>query len=462
MTVPIIQNKIKLIKWAIVLIFEVILLLVPGSELFTYQIRMFLLVTSLGILLVAFDLLNLMAVSMLFPIGYLALGLAPIDVVFSGWTQTLPMVLVGCFLISSVLDRIGLLKRMAYWCILKCGGSYYGLLFGIFIAGTVINMVTGGNGYVIMAVFTFGLCKAFDLGKSIDSAIIMTVGALAGTASTMFIYAPIWMNILLNAANSASGIKYTLTFLQFLWQMLPYTIFCLILILILPIIFRPKQKILGKDFYQAEYEKLGKMHREEKIATALVIFIILFLLTGQWHGIELDWGFVVLPWLMFLPGLQIATEEDIRKIDFSMVFFCVACLSIGILSTHLGLGQLIASLLLPVLQPLSSDIVIYAVYLFAVILNFLLTPFAILASFSEPIAQIAVSLGINPLGALWSMYIGVDQVFLPYEYIAYLIFYSFGFIKMSDFIKIYGLKSVLVSLLTFFVLIPWWNFVHVT
>ena len=454
-------DKNQLIKWAVVLISAAAIWLAPCNEVYTPEVKKFLFVTALGILLVAFELIDLMAVSMMFPIGYLAFGLAPMEIAYSAWTQTMPMVVIGGYMIANVLDRIGLLKRIAYWCILKVGGSYYGLLYGVLIAGCVLNTATGGNAWVIMAAFTFGLCKTFDLGKTIDSAIIMFVGALSAGASCVFIYTPYFMSLLLNAANAATGTTHFLSWVQFFIHMLPYVIFILALVWVLAKIFKPTKKLPGKEFYEQEYAKLGKMSKDEKIGTFVTILLIAFMMTGELHHIALDWAFIVIPWLMFVPGLKIANSEDVKNIDFSMVFFCVACLSIGITSSHLGIGKMVAELLIPVLEPLSSNVVVAAIAIVGVVLNLLLTPFAILAGFSEPIAQIAAGLGINPLGALYGLYVGVDQIFLPYEYLSYLIFYAFGLMKMTDFIKLATTKTVLAVLLIIFVLIPWWNFMGV-
>lgn len=451
------NNKASLIKWAITLGTALIIFLIPCNEIYSYEVKMFLLVTATGILLVAFELADLMAVSMMFPIGYLASGIVPMEVAYSAWTQTMPLVVIGGYLIANVLDRVGLLKRIAYFSILAVGGSYYGLLYGVLIAGIILNTATGGNAWVIMAAFTFGLCKSFNLGKSIDSAIIMLVGALSAGASCVFIYTPYFMSLLLNAANSTGG-NYALAWLEFFFHMLPYFIFILAFTWLLPKVFKPTKTLPGKEFYKEEYAKLGKMTHDEKIGALVTILLILFMMTGKIHGIALDWAFIFIPWLMFFPGLKIAKEEDVKKIDFSMVFFCVACLSIGIASSHLGIGKMIAELLIPILEPLSSNVVMAAIYVIGAVLNFLLTPFAILAGFSEPIAQIAAGLGINPLGALYSLYVGVDQVLLPYEYLSYLIFYAFGLIKMGDFMKIVGLKMALATVVLCFVLIPWWNF----
>lgn len=450
-------DKNWMMKWAVVFIAAAAIWFVPCNEVYTPEVKKFLFVTALGILLVAFELIDLMAVSMMFPVGYILMGLAPMESAYGAWLGTTPMVVIGGYMIANVMDRIGLLKRIAYWCILKVGGSYYGLLYGVLIAGCILNTATGGNAWVIMAAFTFGLCKTFDLGKTMDSALIMFVGALSAGASCVFIYTPYFLSILFSSAKLA-GVTYAPTWIEHFIQMLPYAVFILLLVFLLPKIYKPTKKLPGKEFFQKEYEALGKMSMDEKIGTGFMILLIIFMFTGSIHHMELDWAFIIIPWLMFVPGVKVANPDDVKNVDFSMVFFCVACLSIGNVSNYLGIGATVANLLIPILQPLSSNVVVGAIYVIGVVLNFLLTPFAILGGFSEPIAQVAAGLGINPVGALYSLYVGADQVFLPYEYLSYLIFYAFGLMKMTDFIKLAATKTILASLVVFFVMIPWWHF----
>lgn len=457
-------SKGTIIKWLVTIGVPLCLFLIPETETYSYNVKMFLVVTVLGILMVAFEQVHLMAVSMLFPIGYIISGLVPMDVAYSAWLQTMPLVVIGGYMIAMVLNRVGLLKRMAYWCFIRVRGSYYGLLYSVFIVGCILNTVTGGNAWVMMAAFTFGLCMGFDLGKSIDSAIIMLVGGLSAGASCMFIYSPYFMNLLWNAANKTlpeGAEQYGATWLEFFWQNIPYLIFCLVFIFVLPKIFKPKKKLPGVEYFKEEYAKLGKMSRDEKIGAAFTIALIVFMMTGNIHGIALDWGFIVLPWLMFFPGIKIATEEDVKGVDWSMVFFCIACLSIGTVSSYLGIGELVAKLLVPVLSDMNSSVVLVAIYVLVAGLNFLLTPLAILAGFSEPIAQIAAGLGMNPVGAMYTMFMGADQVLLPYEYLTYMIFYSFGLIKLVDFMKILGFKMIAATVVLVAVMIPWWHIVGV-
>ena len=70
-------DKNTLIKWAVVFIAAAAIWFIPCNEIYSPEVKKFLFVTALGILLVAFELIDLMAVSMMFPIGYILFGLAP-------------------------------------------------------------------------------------------------------------------------------------------------------------------------------------------------------------------------------------------------------------------------------------------------------------------------------------------------------------------------------------------------
>ena len=122
---------------------------------------------------------------------------------------------------------------------------------------------------------------------------------------------------------------------------------------------------------------------------------------------------------------------------------------------------MIADTLVPVLSSASESVVLGCIYLLSVGLNFLLTPLAIVAGFSEPVAQIASGLGMNPLAPLYAIIHGTDGILLPYEYMTYLVFYAFGFIRLADFIKIMGLKLIIVTLVMFTIMPIWWGIVGI-
>ena len=68
-----------------------------------------------------------------------------------------------------------------------------------------------------------------------------------------------------------------------------------------------------------------------------------------------------------------------------------------------------------------------------------------------------MDLGINPMAPLLTMFMGMDQVFLPYEVTSILLVFSYGFISMKDFIKYNLIKTVLYFVFFGLIQIPFWK-----
>ena len=84
-------------------------------------------------------------------------------------------------------------------------------------------------------------------------------------------------------------------------------------------------------------------------------------------------------------------------------------------------------------------------------------PLAMLGGLSIPFAQIAVSLGINPVVACMILVYACEMLFLPYESNGNLIMYEYGMMPMKDFIKQEGLKTVIMFAGFIAVMFPLWN-----
>ena len=76
-------------------------------------------------------------------------GLSTFQVAFSGFTSSTAILVLAALMFAEVVEESGLLKRIAYWCILKTGGSYVGILYGVVFAGIIITFMTSGNGIYI-------------------------------------------------------------------------------------------------------------------------------------------------------------------------------------------------------------------------------------------------------------------------------------------------------------------------
>ena len=63
------------------------------------------------------------------------------------------------------------------------------------------------------------------------------------------------------------------------------------------------------------------------------------------------------------------------------------------------------------------------------------------------------------MALFYLMGLACDQVFVPYEYAMYMIFFAFGAIRMKDFMKVSAIKMGLDFVVVFVILIPWWKMI---
>ena len=98
--------------------------------------------------------------------------------------------ILGGLVLSTALDECGLLKRIAYYVICKCGGTYKGTVFGCFLVGIILNIITFCNGWIVTCALVFGVCKAMGLKPGKEAALICFAGAVGSNGSVVMLYHP--------------------------------------------------------------------------------------------------------------------------------------------------------------------------------------------------------------------------------------------------------------------------------
>lgn len=132
------------------------------------------------------------------------------------------------------------------------------------------------------------------------------------------------------------------------------------------------------------------------------------------------------------------------------------CLAIGSVGTALGIMNVISSALAPTIASLGTVGGLYGIMTLGVIVNLLMTPAAMLAVLPAPIMQICLDAGLSARAAMYTMIFSTDLVFLPYEYVTFLIFFSFGVMTTGQFVKYHTIKNILFYLFFGILIIPYW------
>lgn len=131
-------------------------------------------------------------------------------------------------------------------------------------------------------------------------------------------------------------------------------------------------------------------------------------------------------------------------------------MAIGNVATSLGIGNIFAKLAMPVMTSQGSFSFFGMEFLITFVLNFFMTPLAIWSLSTVPMCQIAMEAGINLYPTVYGLIVSSEAILLPYEFIPYLIVYSFGMMSMSDFIKFNLVRCIIFLLGIMFLLVPYW------
>ena len=138
-------SKKSLISWIVTLGLPILILLIPTSEAFTGDIRMFFAITLMGIAMFCFDEMENAVAGILMMTLYIVTGIAPMDRVFSAWTNSIPWYILATLLLVAILEDTTILKRIAYHCIILTGGTYTGVVFGITITAILAIIIIPGT-----------------------------------------------------------------------------------------------------------------------------------------------------------------------------------------------------------------------------------------------------------------------------------------------------------------------------
>ena len=196
-------SKSYLIKWAIIIGLTLACFLIPEGGIITMNVKLFFAITVFGLALAAFEIVPTLMISLLMPALWMILKVAPANVVLSPWMTTTPLMVVGALFMAATLEDCGLLRRLAYYLMCKVKGSYMGLLFSIMVVTVILNILTSGRGYLIMAPLAVGLCVSLDgmqknLGAGLASAVMVGV-----CTSQVYTYRSSVCGVLMNMAGNS-------------------------------------------------------------------------------------------------------------------------------------------------------------------------------------------------------------------------------------------------------------------
>ena len=453
------SRNVVAIKWIAAIVMSVLFQLIPTNDVFTAPMRAFLVATVLVLSLAAFELLPNLLVGLLLPLMYVILGACTVDVALDIWSSSFMIfMIIGGMIFANALDESGLLNRLVLWAGTKCKGSLVKLLFALFIAGMLVETVSFMNGWMATLVLCYGVVKALHLENTKEGILIMIVGQIVSTTALNWIYNPVTVSVW------SAGVQMVVPDFQLQWwSLLVYNLpLILINILCIPIfikLYKPTRLLKGgQEYFEEEYAKLGPVTAKEKKAIILTILLFAYIFTQPLHKLDINWGFIIVPILFFLPGMDVATKKkSLDTVDVGFIVFIASCMGIGTVGGAVGIGEAISTYITPMLSGVPKPVFLFLCIIFGIIMNILMTPSAMQGMFPGPLAALGTGLGIAyPVLPFMAMFFANDMVFFPYENAYLLVLFGFGVMSMKEFMK-YNIIKMGITLVLFWVLVlPWW------
>ncbi len=364
----------------------------------------------------------------------------------------------GSYFLAATLQDCGLLDRVAFFLLCKVRGNYLALLVTIMLVAVLLNIFTSGRGYMIIAPLCAGLCLSMDGMKKRLGAAIAAAAMIGGCQSHAYTYLATTWGVIMNSAISSGYIQpLDITPASILLHNWPLFIVSLITLLIAAKWFKPKEPLGNIDYFQERLDKMGAVTRKEKVNALMLVVLLVYIFTVQYHKLDLNLGFALIPWMVYLPFMRGADAKTWRRMPIDMVFFVAGCMAIGSVAGALGLGKVMGEICISLLGGSNSIFVLFGSVFGAVFgLNFLMTPMAIFVLITEPMLSLGTAMGYSPIPILYAINACAEAIILPYEYVPYLIIYGFGMMTMKDFIKFSVLRSSIFFAGFLLLLVPYW------
>ncbi|HJD96753.1 hypothetical protein, partial [Mailhella massiliensis] len=164
------------LKWFFNFFIPLLLLLLPETEVLTWNVKLFLAITLWAVIGYALEITENLVISLIMMFLYCITGIAPMKAVLGLWTGDAVWMTVGALLLVSIVQKTTILKRLAYHAAIRTNGSYMKLVLATMTIALIARIFLQGTmASVAVIAISFGICESLGLGKSRASAGIMTI-----------------------------------------------------------------------------------------------------------------------------------------------------------------------------------------------------------------------------------------------------------------------------------------------
>jgi anion transporter len=392
------------------------------------------------------------------------------DVAFSGFADQTAWFLFGAGLFGMMATKTGLGRRLAYLIIRRVGTGYSRLLLGIILTSFLLTFLvpSGIACVVIMASVALGLMQVFGLGpgSNVGKGIFITLTYTAGCFDKMVIAGP---STILGRGLIEKGANVHIYYGLWLLAFFPCAVVTIFGIWRLVLwLYPPEDAALlrGAGFLHEEVGKLGPWTRMEKRALLLMLIAIVLWMTDLLHHISPAVIGLGIGLFACLPRVGVLNEKDMKRLNYLLVFFVAAAVSMGTVLVETGALRTMTAIMFDWMRPLiashSFALALVPYWTAFVYHIFLGNEIGMLATSMPGLMSFARASGIHPLplGLIWAFAAG-GKVFV-YQSGVLVTGYSYGYFNAKDVFRV-GLCVTAIESLVLLLIVPsYWPLIGIS
>lgn len=452
------------ISWVV---FAVILTMVPISQSLTGGGRAALAVMGWATIIWLSNGLPLAVSGLMIPVLLSLTGAAKkLPEAFSGFTNDVTFLILGCFILAAVMQSTGLDKRIALSIVSRVKprvGSVLKGIIGAHLVTAVLVPATNARGALFLPIIQ-GLNSLFEKeGEGARARKVFTmvgIGFASLASGTILMHSHMSNVIVAQTINQAMK-KDVITWGSWAWMNWPLLGILVIMYYWVNWIMKSKNIEVpgGITEIKRQKEAMGKMTVTEWIVLVTFGIAIFLWATEQIHGYNMSLVALVAVMVLFIPGF---TNLSWKRVQSNTLFgtWLLLCGSLSLVSafSKTGVDKWIASHLVG-LAPAWGwiGVSIFICVIVQISRLGIVSNVAAVTLLAPIVAAMAPMLGLNTV-AFTMMVLNVDSYafVLPISVTACLIAYGTEEFTFGEFVKVGAPITLMVILYMVFVMVPWY------
>jgi anion transporter len=412
----------------------------------------------------AFDVLPDYVVGLGMIIGWILLGIVPIEVAVSGFTAGPFFLIIGVLGIAAALESSGFLFRLALQILRRFPLTHRGQSLGLALSGTAIAPCIPDvtSDMAMAAPIILALSDSLGYARGSKGSAGLAMAALLGFGQMSPFFLTGAAENLLAWGLLPPALRAEVSWGGWFLAALPLALVTFALgYLFTQILLPPEiQPTVSRGLIDTQIEALGRPSRAEIVNAVVLIGAVIGWITAPYHGVDVAW--VAMSALALLLAANLLDRATFRAgIYWDFIFYLGAVLSLTGVVRTLGVDDWVIRRLAPFVQPLAASpaafLLVVTVAIFAA--RFILPSFPLVSVLTITLVPIAAHAGISALALLLVICTSTSVWFLPYQSTYYLALY-FG-TKEKAFshrqVRLLAWSYGLIYFLAILIAIPFWR-----